>query len=98
MEIVINIDEKLYKELKCNLTNPMFGTVIDEIVANGTPLPKGHGRLGDLDELENHLLFLDKTISESTVVGQAEHKIVMEILESTMNVLTIIDADKGEEE
>lgn len=57
MEIVINIDEKVYNNIEPFLNGEtikgginLFNTL--EIIKNGTPLPKGHGRLGDLDALE----------------------------------------------
>ena len=50
MQIVIDIDEKTYEQLKF-LTEQGFGTVIDEVVANGIPLSKGHGRLIDARQL-----------------------------------------------
>ena len=46
MKIIIDIPEKTYEQLKF-LNKQGFGTVIDEAVANGTPLPKGHGDLID---------------------------------------------------
>ena len=98
MQLVIDIDENIYHRFVNGFANEGDAYLIEQLFKNGTLLPGGHGRLGDLDKFENHLLFLDKTISESTVVGQAEHRIVMEILESTMKVPTIIEADKGDTE
>ena len=43
MEIVINIPEYLYKAIQ-SYKNP---TKEETAIANGTPLPKGHGRLID---------------------------------------------------
>ena len=53
MEIVIDIPEKVYNAL----THTEFDAnlVVDEMrkaIANGTSLPKGHGRLIDADKLE----------------------------------------------
>lgn len=53
IELVIKIDEELYKTYKSR--PPMLGDAgIDTIaqsIANGTPLPKGHGRLIDVNEI-----------------------------------------------
>jgi hypothetical protein len=54
MQIVIDIDEEDYKIMQHNVAvdNPLCPLGQKEIVtriANGIPLPKGHGRLGDLD-------------------------------------------------
>ncbi len=51
MQIVINISKKDYDKM-CR------GELIDTIlvaIKNGIPLPKGHGRLIDADELDNDL-------------------------------------------
>lgn len=56
MQIVINIDDEDYDDITLtggNIIN--LGVLLDlrEAVRNGTPLPKGHGRIGDLDRLYN---------------------------------------------
>ena len=56
MQIVINIDDEDYDNITLtggNIIN--LGVLLDlrEAVRNGTPLPKGHGRIGDLDRLYN---------------------------------------------
>ena len=53
MQIVIDIDENVYTRLFDN-GRPMDiadGIVINRVIRNGTPLPKGHGRLIDADAL-----------------------------------------------
>ena len=81
IELVIKIPEKTYKQLKF-LNEQGFGTVIDELVVNGIPLPKGHGRLIDADKIKfdsNYFYDGDDTI----------------IAEETINDMpTIIEADK----
>jgi len=59
MKIVIEIDEQSFlgcKELSLNWA--------EEVIANGTPLPKGHGRLKDEDAIvkaiEDRVEFLRK--------------------------------------
>ena len=46
MELVIKIDEKLYSDMK----SLPFTTFTEDVIINGTPLPKGHGRLIDAAE------------------------------------------------
>jgi len=56
MQIVIDISEELYKHIKNdNVYYLEDGGVLYDIVKNGTPLPKGHGRLGDLDALRDEV-------------------------------------------
>lgn len=52
MQIVIDIPERTYEQLKFLREQGFdgFETIIDKAVANGTPL-KGHGRLIDADEI-----------------------------------------------
>lgn len=48
MQVVIDIDDKLYNRIKC--LEPKSNTMLDGLmrsVQNGTPLPRGHGRLID---------------------------------------------------
>ena len=49
MKVVIEISEEEYKRMK---EKKMFGnvTVWKNAICNGTPLPKGHGRLVDVSE------------------------------------------------
>ncbi len=57
MEIVIKIDEELYKTYKGR--PPMLGDIgmdmIAQSIANGTPLPEHHGRLIDADVLQTEM-------------------------------------------
>lgn len=50
IELVIKIPEDLYK--KVTLANSSFGEdfLIYYAIKNGTVLPKGHGRIADMDE------------------------------------------------
>ena len=56
MKIVIDIPEERYKdiqriaEVQLNRRTP----TVEQIVANGTPLPKGHGRLKDVDWIDDN--------------------------------------------
>ena len=47
MKIVIDIDNRLYGSI---LLNCVYGyPSLTKAIKNGTPLPKGHGRLKDVD-------------------------------------------------
>ena len=56
MEIVIKIDDERYKDIQriaeVQLDRGRFQTA-EQIIANGTPLPKGHGRLFDERDIVN---------------------------------------------
>ena len=65
MKLVINIDEKTYTRIKTALIINVGNTFYNEIltsVAEGTPLPKGHGELIDKDvvlDMMNHGILED---------------------------------------
>jgi hypothetical protein len=57
MELIIKINEEDYKIMKHNIVvnNPLCPLSQEEIVskiASGIPLPKGHGRLIDVSDIE----------------------------------------------
>ena len=47
MKLIIDIDENDYKWIKNHVN-----TINEQRIANGIPLPKGHGRLIDADALD----------------------------------------------
>lgn len=53
MQIVIDIDEKYYTDIKnserCGNYSVLYAL---DAIRNGTPLPKGHGRLIDISDIE----------------------------------------------
>jgi hypothetical protein len=52
IELVVKISEENYNIIK-NYTAPMSWA--EHVIKNGTPLPKGHGKLGDLDALREEV-------------------------------------------
>lgn len=93
MQLIIDIpdeDYKFIKDLQFYHSGRRSGRTIEQNVINGirngTPLPKGHGRLKDIDKVEQ-LLDLDKP-------DNAIAKALKNIIES---VPTLIEADRGEE-
>ena len=88
MKIVIDIPEAEYELIvndeACGLN------VLTRAIANGTPLPKGHGELVDADELLEKQYRIDDSVTLSTrdVVN----------VEDVEDAPTIIEADKIESE
>ena len=79
MKVLIEISEELYKQIKeenevgLNLSNPIDALVAS--VKNGTPLPKGHGRLIDADAvLEASIgnIYKDIDIAETIIEADKE--------------------------
>lgn len=56
IELVVKIPKEIYKASQ--IVDAKHEDVIQiplEVIANGKPLPKGHGRLGDLDALREEV-------------------------------------------
>lgn len=57
MKIVIDIDDDMYKSVVNNdayVLGDADWILFENAIANGTPLPKHHGRLGDLDAIQKY--------------------------------------------
>ena len=84
MKILIDIPNWLYNAIQEH-REPIYSQSLGEAVRDGTPLPKGHGRLIDADDL----------IQEFSVVSSRPIKSQLYILKEAP---TIIEADKSESE
>ena len=105
MKIVIDISEEEYNECK-NRFNMIYqegylnfnlNTALVILVANGTPLPKGHGDLIDKEKLKENIngwyAFM-KDICKQPYMTMKQEEIIGKI-----DMMTpIINADKGKEE
>lgn len=52
MKLVIDIPEDRFEDIQRIASVQIRRDTVEKFIANGTPLPKGHGRLGDLDKVE----------------------------------------------
>ena len=81
IEVVIKIDEDIYSRFTHDEVRPRFEITEEErfqmdadavrltrAFCNGTPLPKGHGRLIDVDDIDNHIIGHVDTRSCPTIV------------------------------
>lgn len=56
MQLVIEISDERYKEIvESNKPAMIYRSDVAKVLVNGIPLPKGHGRLGDLDALREEV-------------------------------------------
>lgn len=87
MKVVIEIDEGMYEALVfMKNRRPSDLRKSDKVILNGTPLPKGHGRLIDADALE---------VCPIDITDLPKDKCLMVFLaEDVNNAPTIIEADK----
>ena len=96
IEVVIRIDEEDYKIMRHNIAvnNPLCPLSQEDLVAkvaNGTPLPKGHGKLIDISKIDEDRIESDNPIIYLTINGQYTEAISLEYLD---DLPTIIEADK----
>ena len=92
MQIVIDMPENLYKTI-CENEYGVHQGRIYEIIRNGTPLPKGHGRLIDADALNTRMKQRMDRIGDDESIWEASNvKTALDILAPT-----IIEADEGSE-
>ena len=94
MKVLIDIPEELYKAvMACKDIPPTNEGTIDNVltlaVEHGIPLPKGHGRIGDLDALFDEVgMIKPRSKTQYNDIGMFMNMIT--------NTTTIIKADKGE--
>lgn len=84
IELVIKIPEKDYNFIKTQVIEMGITNPLKIFIANGTPLPKGHGRLIDGDYLYKKF-----------VANKCHDSLVLQFIKDK---LTIIEADKAESE
>lgn len=91
IELVIKINEKIYEARKNWVANPkMIVDELDEAVANGTPLPKGHGDLIDVGQCDRKLFYQQCGGADSLIT-------VKSAFDMLMSLPKIIEADKESE-
>lgn len=94
IQIVINISNTLKNLIDQNdlktLSHAMWQFIMIDAIKNGTPLPKGHGRLIDAKEAEKKMaVTLDEDIGSQSVARY--------ILRTPSETPTIVEADKEDE-
>ena len=88
MKLVIDIPESRYRLLQKQARTKLGRENLDEwqeAVLNGTPLPKGHGDLKDVDALINKCAY------------DLDNHFVIDLID-VREAPIIIEADKGEQE
>jgi hypothetical protein len=94
MKIVIDISESIKEHIEDGSygKRPYDKYLLITAVLNGTPLPKGHGRLIDADMLI--LNNKDYIVTTSDLESEVRNEMVEWINEDIENAPTIIEADK----
>lgn len=90
MKIMIDVSDTLYKTCK-RLVSEGDPRPSESCIANGIPLPKGHGRLIDADALLAHL-------EEDTREAFTKHQVWLMFSVYNEDVPTVVEADYSKEE
>lgn len=96
MEIVIKIDEEKYKDIKNDvkkfLSMPVHNVpYLYEVINEGAPLPKGHGKLIDADKTLKNAEKIYNAPNIKDIINPAQMYAIRKILTTAP---TIIEADK----
>lgn len=104
VELVIKIPEEIYKRILPYRDFPLISNLttdslkLTHAVANGTPIPKGHGRIGDLDKLkaniEEYRDTYDRNGDDYEFGKYTAYDMSIDAIDETP---TIIEADRSEE-
>jgi hypothetical protein len=89
MKIIIDIPEEMYKAIKYGANG--FSNYLHIATKIGTPLPKCHGRLGDLSKIYDKL-------NEVQIEGTEEYKGLGEAKQIICDATTNVEADKENRE
>ena len=86
IELVIKIPEGLKKDFELEQWTALSCMEMKDALMNGTPLPKGHGRLIDADAFERRCMF-DSDIED-----------MQDVIYALRDYKSIIEADTAESE
>lgn len=95
MQIVIDISDERFRDIRriaeVQTERKHFKTA-EQIIANGTPLPKGHGKLFDVNDILDRIGLEDNDANREENVGE------IITLEDFDYIPTIIPADTESED
>ena len=93
MELVINISEEWYNKIK---GFKFSQTKIEKAIANGTPLPKGHGELIDRSKLCQQ--YDEECVGDCDCCPNSIHENYVNKCAVIENAEVLVKADKGDRE
>ena len=103
MKLIIDIPEYNFERIREYYDALPEGSVVyaeTYYIANGTPLPKGHGRIVDADELTKEIKgYISDTSNlhyDDLEEAEAFNSAYYNCLDEIEDAPTIIEADKGE--
>ena len=93
MKIIVEISDNHFKTLQ--KMNECGLGYYQRAILNGTPLPKGHGRLGDLDKIKKEMQYYHDDCAETSEYTRLGFETAIAVVEDAP---TIIEADKENKE
>jgi hypothetical protein len=91
IELVIKMPEEVYKSIINGKNYISYQEYVEGAIKNGTPLPKGHGRIVDVGKIDEDRIDHDNPIIYLTINGEYIEAVSLDYLNS---LSTIIEADK----
>ena len=88
VELVIKLPEEIYSEAIKSGYSHLYDEDVANVVGNGILLPKGHGRIADMDEA---IKCIEEVEGEDAIWA-------INLIEWACSKRTIIEADKESEE
>ena len=95
VELVIRIPEEKLSIIKNKMYCGIYDPDLYKAIANGTPLPKGHGRIIDIGKIDEDKIDKDNPIIGLTINGEYIEAVSLDYLN---NLSTIIESDTKSEE
>jgi hypothetical protein len=100
IELIIKIPEEAKQAFDCAESNDLkgcyydHGGVVGNAIKNGTPLPKGHGRIMDVDKIIKKMEEREEQLKDDRSIWETAG------VETALDMFgeTIIEADKAESE
>ena len=97
MQIVIDIEEKIFEELTkydepIPSGNHLYNSALSSIY-NGVPLPEHHGRLVDISKIDEDRMESDNPIMYLTINGQYIEAISLDYLNDLPTIIEAEDED-----
>ena len=97
MQIVIKLEDELLERINSSDPDDFDGWIesdLIQLIQDGTPLPKNHGRLIDADEMVKHI----KPWTGSNAPTKYIRDRNLEFIHYLQNAETVLDAERREDE
>ena len=91
MQLIIDIPEEKYNTIKNKMYCGIYDVDVYEAIINGTPLPKGHGRIVDIGKIDEDRIGNDNPIIYLTINGEYTEAVSLDYLNS---LSTIVESEE----